>query len=276
MQIRHWLANALPMLTGSDSPKRDAEVLLSHVLDKSRSWLIAFDDTALTHEQQTELDRLLARRAGGEPIAYLCGQREFWSLPLAVSPATLIPRPDTEALVEQALSLLPAEPATILDLGTGTGAIALALASERPDCYCVGVDRIDEAVQLAQRNAETLGLVNCQFRLSDWFAQLPSSTFDMIVANPPYIDEADPHLQQGDVCFEPRSALVADDHGLSDLRIIIQQARHWLALNGWLIVEHGWQQHLEVQQIFSIAGYQHIGTRYDYGGNPRVTYGKYA
>ncbi|MBT0723242.1 peptide chain release factor N(5)-glutamine methyltransferase [Rosenbergiella sp. S61] len=275
MQIRHWLREVLPLLQHSDSAKRDAEVILSHVLDKPRSWLIAFDDYSLTLEQQSTLTELIARRRQGEPIAYLCGQREFWSLPLTVSPATLIPRPDTEVLVEQALSLLPSTPIKVLDLGTGTGAIALALASERPEAHIIGVDRIDEAVTLARSNAQRLSIENCRFQLSHWFEDLSSNAFDMIVTNPPYIDADDPHLTQGDVNFEPRSALVAPENGLADLQLIIQQSPQWLVSGGWLLVEHGWQQHQQVQDLFVSAGFDAVETRYDYGGNPRVTYGKF-
>jgi len=276
MQISHWLREAVPLLQHSDSAKRDAEVILSYVLDKPRSWLIAFDDYSLTAEQQTLLAALIARRAQGEPVAYLCGQREFWSLPLTVSPATLIPRPDTEVLVEQALQLLPVTSARVLDLGTGTGAIALALASERQDSQFFGVDRIPEAVELARSNAHQLSIQNCQFQLSDWFADLSPSVFDMIVTNPPYIDADDPHLTQGDVNFEPRSALVASQNGLADLARIIEQAPQWLVPGGWLLAEHGWQQHEQVQQLFIAAGFKAVATRVDYGGNPRVTYGKFA
>ncbi len=275
MLIRHWLTQACTMLTDSDSPKRDAEILLGHILGKPRSWIIAFDDHALSVEQIAKLHALLLRRQAGEPIAYLCGQREFWSLPLAVSPATLIPRPDTEVLVEKALALLPTRSAMVLDLGTGSGAIALAIASERQDCQCVGVDRVADAVTLARRNAETLSLANCQFIQSHWFDELAPTKFDMIVSNPPYIDAADPHLHQGDVSYEPRSALVAEQQGLADLAWIIEQAPSWLTTGGCLIVEHGWQQHHAVQQIFVAAGYHGVETSYDYGGNPRITYGKY-
>lgn len=276
MQIRHWLREAQSLLQHSDSAKRDAEIILGHVLQKPRSWLIAFDDVAVTAEQQGVLAELVARRQQGEPIAYLCGEREFWSLPLAVSPATLIPRPDTEVLVEQALSLLPATPVKVLDLGTGTGAIALALGSERPESQFLGVDRIDEAVTLAQRNADRLQIANCRFQRSNWFGDLAATTFQMIVTNPPYIDADDPHLTQGDVNFEPRSALVAEGQGLADLRLIIEQAPQWLAPGGWLLVEHGWQQHLSVQALFVAAGFDSVATRYDYGNNPRVTYGKFS
>jgi len=272
MEIRQWLKGAITELAGSESPKRDAEILLGFVTGRSRSWLIAFDETALTQSEQDRLAALLARRVNGEPIAYLIGEREFWSLPLSVSPDTLIPRPDTELLVEQALAHLPAEPAAVLDLGTGTGAVALAIASERPDCRVTGVDRIQGAVELAQRNAQRLGIHNAAFRLSNWFNALAGQRFAVIVSNPPYIDEADEHLRQGDVRFEPQSALVAADGGLADIRIIAAQAGEALLPGGWLLLEHGWQQAQAVQAILRAAGFVNVATARDYGGNDRVTY----
>ena len=274
MDIRHWLKQATATLCGGDSPKRDAEILLSFVTGKSRSWLIAFDETVLTESQREQLDSLLARRARGEPVAHLVGEREFWSLPLRVNDATLIPRPDTELLVEQALTRLPATPAAILDMGTGTGAIALALASERPDCQVTGVDRIDAAVALARSNAQALNLTNTTFLLSHWFRSLPPQQFALIVSNPPYIDASDTHLAQGDVRFEPRSALVADEAGLADLRTLIEQAPAWLLPGGWLLLEHGWQQGEAVATLMQQNGYQAVETLEDYGGNPRVTLGQ--
>ncbi|WP_312057584.1 peptide chain release factor N(5)-glutamine methyltransferase [Pantoea brenneri] len=274
MDIRHWLKQAVATLNGGDSPKRDAEILLSFVIGKSRSWLIAFDETLLSDQQLSQLDALLSRRARGEPVAHLVGEREFWSLPLRVSDATLIPRPDTELLVEQALAHLPVSAATILDLGTGTGAIALALASERPDCQVTGVDRIAEAVELARSNAQQLNLPNARFTLSHWFQQLSPQRFDIIVSNPPYIDASDHHLEQGDVRFEPRSALVAADAGLADLRTLIEQAPDWLQPGGWLLLEHGWQQDRAVRDMMRQHGYRAVETVNDYGGNPRVTLGQ--
>nr|WP_310617557.1 peptide chain release factor N(5)-glutamine methyltransferase [Pantoea cypripedii] len=275
MDIRHWLRQAVTTLHGGDSPKRDAEILLAFVTGKSRSWLVAFDDAQLDDTQLQQLDALLARRARGEPVAHLVGEREFWSLPLRVSDATLIPRPDTEVLVEQALAHLPAAAANILDLGTGTGAIALALASERPDCQVIGCDRVAAAVALAQENAQRLHIANATFFLSHWFSDLPPQRFDLIVSNPPYIDAADEHLQQGDVRFEPLSALVADDAGLADLRVIIASAPDWLLPGGWLVLEHGWQQGEAVRTLLVQHGYQGVNTVNDYGGNPRVTLGQF-
>lgn len=275
MDYQQWLRTAISQLQTSDSPRRDAEILLGYVTGKTRTFILAFAETVLTAEQQQQLDALLARRAQGEPVAHLVGEREFWSLPLFVSPATLIPRPDTECLVEQALARLPASPGRILDLGTGTGAIALALASERPDCHVTAVDVVAEAVTLAQRNAQHLDIRNVTIQQSCWFSALAGQQFTMIVSNPPYIDEQDPHLAQGDVRFEPLSALVAGDHGLADLQTIIDEARRFLLPGGWLLLEHGWQQGAAVRALFTHYGWQEVATCRDYGGNERLTVGKW-
>ncbi|WP_105577918.1 peptide chain release factor N(5)-glutamine methyltransferase [Cronobacter sakazakii] len=275
MEYQQWLKQAIERLTASESPRRDAEILLAFVTGRTRTFILAFGETALTDDELTRLDALLARRAAGEPVAYLIGQREFWSLPLEVSPATLIPRPDTECLVEQALARLPATPCRILDLGTGTGAIALALASERPDCHVTALDVIPEAVALAKRNAQRLGIDNVTVLQSHWFSALTDARFSLIVSNPPYIDGDDPHLSQGDVRFEPKSALVADNAGLADLETLVTEARRFLEDNGWLMLEHGWQQGEAVREIFTRAGYQGVETCRDYGGNERLTLGHY-
>ncbi|WP_039056470.1 peptide chain release factor N(5)-glutamine methyltransferase [Enterobacter sp. Bisph1] len=275
MDYQQWLRQAIGALTASDSPRRDAEILLGFVTGKSRTYILAFGETLLPAEQLQQLNGLLARRANGEPVAHLIGVREFWSLPLFVSPATLIPRPDTECLVEQALARLPAQPCRILDLGTGTGAIALALASERPDCHVTAVDLVPDAVALAQRNAGHLGIQNIEIVQSRWFSALAGKQFDLIVSNPPYIDEQDPHLAQGDVRFEPLSALVAADGGLADLRALIDEARRFILPGGWLLLEHGWQQGATVRTLFNDYGWQQVATCRDYGGNERVTLGQW-
>lgn len=281
MRTDEWLhvTTARLLQAGSESARRDAEILFGHVTGKSRSFLLAFPEHMLSREQCQQLDALVCRREQGEPVAYVIGEREFWSLPLQVSPATLIPRPDTERLVEAALNRLPATPTQILDLGTGTGAIALALASERPDCAVTGIDVQPDAAALAANNAERLGISNARFLTGSWFAPLrvltPVPQFALIASNPPYIDAEDPHLAQGDVRFEPRSALVADEHGLADIRLIVAQAREFLLPGGWLLIEHGWQQAAAVQAIFRAAGYQQVETVQDYGGNDRVTLGCY-
>ncbi|MDX6019580.1 peptide chain release factor N(5)-glutamine methyltransferase [Scandinavium sp. V105_16] len=274
MNFKQWLTQAIARLAQSESPRRDAEILLGHVSGKTRTYILAFDETALTAEQSDRLESLLSRRVNGEPVAHLVGMREFWSLPLAVSPATLIPRPDTECLVEQALARLPSRPCDILDLGTGTGAIALALASERQDCRVTAVDFVADAVALAQCNATSLGIDNVTIVQSDWFSALAGRTFDMIVSNPPYIDEQDPHLAEGDVRFEPLSALVAADEGLADLAHIIGEGRHFLAPGGWMLLEHGWKQGDAVRQRYLQAGYTQVETCRDYGGNERLTVGR--
>lgn len=274
MDFQHWLHEAISQLQESESPRRDAEILLEFVTGKGRTYLLAFGETPLTDVQQAQLATLLARRQRGEPIAHLTGVREFWSLPLFVSPATLIPRPDTECLVEQALARLPSGPCRILDLGTGTGAIALALASERPDCEVTAVDRMPDAVELAQRNAAHLAINNIHIQQSDWFSALPDRPFTMIVSNPPYIDEQDPHLTQGDVRFEPLTALVAGDSGMADIVHIIEQSRVRLEAGGFLLLEHGWQQGAAVRDAFIRAGYQAVETCCDYGDNERITLGR--
>ncbi|MNB88749.1 Release factor glutamine methyltransferase [compost metagenome] len=276
MDFQHWLRHAVSELSASDSPRRDAEILLGHVTGRARTYILAFAETVLTRDEETQLAELLARRKTGEPVAHLVGEREFWSLPLYVSAATLIPRPDTECLVEQALARLPASPARILDLGTGTGAIALALASERPDCQVTAVDVMPDAVALAQRNVDRLALPNVTVVHSSWFSALGDRQFETIVSNPPYIDEADPHLGEGDVRFEPRSALVAAGQGLADLSQIITAARQHLVSGGWLLLEHGWTQGEAVRALFLQAGYQQVETCRDYGGNERLTLGKWA
>jgi release factor glutamine methyltransferase len=275
MDFQHWLRQAIARLQESESPRRDAEILLGFVTGRARTFVLAFGETELSAAHLQQLEELLARRVGGEPIAHLVGEREFWSLPLRVSPVTLIPRPDTECLVEQALARMPVEPCAVLDLGTGTGAIALAIGSERPDCEITALDLIPEAVELARSNADRLGITNVKVLQSNWFAALNTQRFSIIVSNPPYIDRDDPHLSRGDVRFEPASALVADEQGLADLHSLIKTSRQFLEPGGWLLLEHGWQQAQQVQQRFTAAGFVEVQTCQDYGGNDRLTLGRY-
>lgn len=258
--------------------KFDANLLLQTVTKRTKSALFAFSETLLTEAELHQLGELLARRAKGEPMAYILGQKEFWSLPLAVSPSTLIPRADTERLVETALAwaykrLDSVEKLQILDLGTGTGAIALALASElQTRADIIGVDRLAEAVSLAEKNRQTLGFTQVKFQQSNWFEALQNQIFDLIVSNPPYIDPEDQNLQQGDVRFEPLSALVAAQQGTADLQKIIENAPLYLSDEGALMLEHGWQQAHWVRQKFEEKQWKSIQTVKDYGGNDRVTW----
>ncbi|MDM1696600.1 peptide chain release factor N(5)-glutamine methyltransferase [Thiopseudomonas alkaliphila] len=262
----------------SDTAQLDAELLLCQVLGKPRSYLFAWSEQVLTVEQLAHFEQLLARRVAGEPIAYIVGKQGFWSLDLSVEPSTLIPRADTETLVEQALQLplkAQAEGLQVLDLGTGTGAIALALASERPNWQVTGVDRVPEAVALAQQNQQQVGLTNARFLTSDWFESLAGSRYQLIVSNPPYIAEQDPHLAQGDVRFEPISALTSGADGLDDIRHIIQQAPKYLARHGWLLLEHGYDQAEAVQALMLAQGFLAVETKQDLGRNDRITFGQW-
>ncbi|WP_429126700.1 peptide chain release factor N(5)-glutamine methyltransferase [Aeromonas veronii] len=278
MQIQQARAHIMTVLAEGESPRADADVLLCHLLDCRRSYLMTWPERELDAAQQATLQGWLARRLNGEPIAHLVGEREFWSLPLKVSPATLIPRPDTEVLVEQALTRIPQRPCSVLDLGTGTGAIALALKSERPEVDVWAVDRMADAAALARENSVALGLP-IEVRDGSWFEPLGepdrdnTPRFAVIVSNPPYIDGADPHLEQGDVRFEPRSALVADDAGLADIRHIVAHAPAYLLTDGWLLLEHGWDQGEAVRQLLRDGGYREVATVRDYGDNDRVTLG---
>ncbi|MCD1210708.1 peptide chain release factor N(5)-glutamine methyltransferase [Vibrio cholerae] len=262
--------------SGSDSPALDAAVLLCHVLAKPRSYLLTWPDKILEKPTLASLELLLARRRAGEPMAYILGEREFWSLSLKVSPSTLIPRPDTERLVELALDKAALIDGELLDLGTGTGAIALALASELPTRQVTGIDLRPEAAELARENATRLAIHNAQFLQGSWFSPLADGTkFALIVSNPPYIEENDPHLSLGDVRFEPKSALVAAENGLADIRHISTHAPHFLLDGGWLLFEHGYDQGVAVRTIMRDLGYQNIITEQDYAGHDRVTLGQY-
>lgn len=268
----HWAVTQLPH---SPTAKLDAEVLLSHVLGVDRVYLLTWPERLLSNSEWQTMQALVAQRANGIPVAYLIGQREFWSLPLQVNNSTLIPRPDTEVLVETALQLSLPPAARVLDLGTGTGAIALALKSSQPQWQVTAVDRERAAVTLAQHNANSLKLAVAVVQ-SDWFAALPEQQFDLIVSNPPYIDGDDPHLQQGDVRFEPTTALVAAQQGLADLFHIIDTAPLFLAPAGWLVLEHGWQQGAAVRSQLTRQGYQQVTTVCDYANLERVTIGQWS
>lgn len=262
-------------LPDSPSPRLDAELLLAHALGQSRSYLRTWPECEPDAAQCAAFAALLERRRTGEPVAYLLGRQGFWSLDLEVAPHTLIPRPDTELLVETALALGPGGPARVLDLGTGTGAIALALACERPAWQVLGVDRVSEAVQLAERNRARLGLGNARFVESVWFSTLGGERFALIVGNPPYIAAEDRHLNEGDVRFEPASALVAGEDGLDDIRRIVAEAPAHLEGGGWLLLEHGYDQAEAVRALFAARGFAAVESRRDLGGHQRITLGQW-
>ena len=262
-------------LPTSPTARLDAELLLAAVLGKPRSYLRTWPEHEPGAEQLAAFAALLERRRMGEPVAYILGHQGFWSLDLEVAPHTLIPRPDTELLVEAALQLAPATPLRVLDLGTGTGAIALALASERGGWQVIGVDRIAEAVALAERNRQRLHLGNAEFRQSSWFDGLAGERFDLILSNPPYIAADDRHLGEGDVRFEPLSALVAGVDGLDDIRQIIAQAPRHLQAGGWLLLEHGYDQAEAVRELLAAAGFTAVDSRRDLGGHQRISLGRW-
>lgn len=263
-------------LAHSDSAKVDLELLLMEVLSCSRTYLYTWPETELTPEQALRFESWVSRRAAGEPVAHILQKRGFWTLELEASPVTLIPRPETELLVEVALELLAdmSVGLRVLDLGTGTGAIGLALASELPHSKVLATDLLPEVVGLAERNRIKHGISNCEVLQSDWWQKI-AGTFDLIVSNPPYIEEGDPHLHSGDVRFEPRSALVAGEAGLEDLRRIIAGAPMHLVASGWLLLEHGWLQAEAVRRLLVEAGFVGVFSRRDYGGHERISGGQW-
>jgi release factor glutamine methyltransferase len=278
LTIAGALKQSIQLQQVSDSARLDVEVLLAAVLQKDRSYLYTWPEKPLTDAQQLEFTDGMTRRANGEPIAYILGEKEFWSLSLAVDPSTLIPRPDTEILVETALSFFandePAHCRRVIDLGTGTGAIALALASEKPQWQLIAVDNNPQACSLAERNKQAHGYNHVSIVCSDWLASIDETHIDMIVSNPPYIDECDPHLTQGDVRFEPLSALVANNHGMADIEKIVAQAKPVLLPNGYLLIEHGYQQAEQVIAVLQAYQYHSCFTVKDISGHPRITIGQ--
>lgn len=270
-QLLSWATTAL---TESDTARLDAEVLLCHVLQKERSFLFTWPGHELNEQQLSDFRQLVAQRQQGNPVAYLTGERDFWTLRLAVSPATLIPRPDTELLVEKALDKELPQNAIVADLGTGTGAIALALASERPGWSVVAVDKFPDAVELAKKNARLNNIKNIEVLQGSWFEPLAGKQFQLVVSNPPYICADDEHLGQGDVRFEPSTALASGKDGLDDIRIIIDQARSHLLPAGWLMIEHGYHQANKIEHLLRAAGYKAIHTYKDWAGHDRVTQGQ--
>lgn len=273
--IKTTLVHATQQLEStSDSAELDVELLLCSVLQKDRSFLRAWPEHELAQEQYDSFQKLLKRRLQGEPIAHILGERDFWSLNLNVTTDTLIPRPDTERLVELALEMIPSQAQwKILDLGTGTGAIALSLAKEKPTCIITATDQSIAALNVAKQNADKNKISNIEFIQSDWFAELGNHQFDMIVTNPPYICDNDPHLKEGDVRFEPLSALTAGADGLDDIRTIIKESKKYLTENGILLIEHGYDQAEAVCELLNQANFINVANFKDYGGNPRVSTG---
>ncbi|WP_303637991.1 peptide chain release factor N(5)-glutamine methyltransferase [Stenotrophomonas tuberculopleuritidis] len=274
--LRQVVAEASARLGGVDA-RHEAELLLLHVLDCPRSWLFTHATEPLAAADQAAFEALLARRAAGEPVAYLTGRRGFWTLDLEVDPATLIPRPETELLVELALDRLPLDRALQLaDLGTGSGAIALALASERPQAQVLATDASPGALAVAARNAARHELRNVRFAEGghDWYAPLQGARFDLIASNPPYIASDDPHLEQGDLRFEPATALASGVDGLEDIRRIIDGGQAHLLPGGWLLIEHGWDQGAAIRALFDAAGFAQVQTVQDLEQRDRVTLGQ--
>ncbi|MDQ3039656.1 MAG: peptide chain release factor N(5)-glutamine methyltransferase [Pseudomonadota bacterium] len=253
----------------------DAEWLLAHALCRPRTWLYTHGSDALAAEDITRYESLVQRRLSGEPIAYLTGMRGFWSLELAVTPHTLIPRPETEVLVEAALARLPAgRSCRVADLGTGSGAIALAIAHERPQAHVIATDASTDALAVAQANAARLRIGNVTFRQGDWLQPLHAETFDVIASNPPYIAADDPHLLEGDLRHEPASALSSGADGLDAIRTIMRGAPAHLVSGGWLMLEHGWEQGDVVRDLFLRAGFVDVATHRDLENRERVTVGR--
>ncbi|WP_395771950.1 peptide chain release factor N(5)-glutamine methyltransferase [Arenimonas sp.] len=253
----------------------DAEYLLAHVLERPRAWLYAHADDELAPVHRDAFRNLQVRRKAGEPVAYLTGLRGFWSLELRVTSDTLIPRPETELLVETALARLhPERTATVLDLGTGSGAVALAIAVERPLAQVTAVERSPAALAVAKDNAQRLKLERVNFETGNWYEGFGGHRFDVIVSNPPYIEDGDTHLDHGDLRYEPRTALVSGLDGLDDIRQIIVQAPGYLLPGGWLLLEHGWQQGAAVRGLLEGAGFREIMTELDLEGRDRVSLGR--
>ena len=275
--VADTLRAAVARLADSDSPQLDAELLLAHALGRDRSHLRAHPEAILGAVQAHRYAELVEARRRGEPIAYLTGEREFWSLLLKVTPATLVPRPETELLVEQSLAIVPvAADWEVLDLGTGSGAIALAIAKERPRCRVCAVDVSARALAVARENAHRLHTSNVQFLRGDWFSPVAGRRFQVIVSNPPYVGDSDPQLGEGDLRFEPRQALASGGDGLRDIRRIVADAAVHLQPHGYLLLEHGYGQGEAVRGLLQSAGFTDVQSLRDLAGHERVSIGKHA
>jgi release factor glutamine methyltransferase len=274
MDVRRLLADGRQALAAADHPALEAEILLGHVLGRDRAWFYANPEAAVAGAEAARYRALLGRRRDGEPIAYLTGVREFWSMTLRVTPDVLIPRPETELLVEAALAIVPRDARwRLADLGTGSGAVALAIASERPGCEVHATELSAGALAVARANADRLLPGRIHFHQGSWCEPL-TGRFRLIVSNPPYVDPADPHLQQGDCRFEPRAALAPDGAALAAIRAIADQAVERLEPGGWLLFEHGFDQGAACRALLGERGYEEIVTRADLAGHERVTSGR--
>jgi len=273
--IKKALSNAITRLKpSSDTAQTDAEILLAHTLNKSRSFLYSHPETTLNPTEYTSFEASVEQRVKGQPIAYLIGYREFWSLKLHITKDTLIPRPETELLVTLALDLLKNEKSiNILDLGTGSGAIALSIAKERPNWQVYAADVSQSALDVAKHNLSTLALSNVQLCQSDWFSSLPRQQFHAIVSNPPYIANHDPHLIQGDLRFEPSLALVSGKEGLDAIHHLIKTSYNQLLPGGLLLLEHGFEQKNAIKTLLSEYGYKQLQCWQDMQGHDRVSGG---
>jgi release factor glutamine methyltransferase len=270
--IKQALVQANTLRKVSESWKLDGELLLAEAIKQSREYLFTWPSQELTQSQLKKFDDYCCRRRTGEPIAYILGRQAFWDFELIVNPSVLIPRPESELLVETALELLDnAATATVLDLGTGSGAIALALAAHNSRWAVTAVDSSESALVVAAENAKLLQLSNIEFNQTSWCDGLPTAHFDLIAANPPYVEEGDKHLNEGSLPFEPTVALVATENGLSDIRAVAEQSRHCLKENSWLLIEHGFQQGLAVEKLLVDAGYENIECVKDLAGLDRLT-----
>jgi release factor glutamine methyltransferase len=274
VNVAELLREAAGRLSGADA-RHEAEQLLLHVLGVERAWLFAHATDAVDQDARQRFELLVARRAEGHPLAYLVGRRGFWTLDLQVNTATLIPRPETELLVEQALARLPDDDMVrVADMGTGSGAVALSIASERPLATVMATDVLGPALAVAVKNAQAHGLENVWFRRGHWFVALGADRFDMIVSNPPYIAAGDPHLAQGDLRFEPPPALASGADGLDAIREIVAGAPEHLVPGGWLLLEHGWDQGEAIRALLEQAGFVDAQTVQDLEQRDRVTLGR--
>lgn len=267
---------AVNLAKTSPTPQLDAEILLCHVLKKNRTYLYAYSEHVLDTTSYQLFESFIQKRIEGLPIAYLTQEREFWSLPLCVTSDTLIPRPETELLIERTLSLLGHRShCSVLELGTGSGAISIALATERPEWKILAVDISKPALSVAQKNIERHQLHNITLMASDWFQAIPDQTFDLILSNPPYLALHDPHQHQGDLRYEPKQALVSGEDGLDDIHKIIKASRHYLVTGGLLLLEHGYNQAQAVKACLLREKYHDIQCWQDTAGIDRVSAGSY-